>query len=66
MALQVGQESKKTLSLHCKRKSYTNPNDNTTKEYNTYYVVVNGIPISVQVPFKDTTGRAVIENYFNE
>lgn len=66
MALQAGQVSKKTLQLRCTRATYTNKDDGTTKAYNQYSVVVNGIPIRLQVPVKDNTARLILEEYFNE
>lgn len=66
MALQAGQKSKKSLELRAERKSFTNSETKQTKEYNSYYVVVNGIPITLQVPLKDNTARLILEEYFSE
>lgn len=66
MSLAVGQKSKKSLEVRAERKSFTNPETKVTKEYNSYYVVVNGIPITLQVPVKDNTARLILEEYFNE
>lgn len=66
MALQQNQESKKTLELHAVCKLFTPKDGSSARLYNQYYVVVDGIRIVVQIPYQDSTGREIVNRYFNE
>lgn len=66
MALQVNETVSKQLTVKCTRKEFVNKETGEKKQYNQYAVVINGIPIVMQVPLKDNTGRLILEEFFNK
>lgn len=55
-------EQNKTLALQLDKKTYNDPKTGVTRNYNVFYVELNGIKLYLKAG--DNTAKTMLENYF--
>lgn len=62
--LNVNESCRANVTMVCTRREYTNKEDGSKYEFNTYSVLINGLPVPVQIPKNESLARRIVEEYF--